>query len=475
MPRAHRAALACWATFLSACAALAQCPPAHLDQLFAPDGVEGDHFGYAVALDGNTAILGAPNDDTPAGSDAGSVYVLMREAGGAWTFQDRLYASDAAAGDLFGHAVAIDGETVLVGARNDDLPGAANAGSVYVFVREDGVWSQQAKLIASDFGYDDTFGECVALDGDTALIGAPFDDPPGREDVGAAYVFVRVGGVWTEQARFPGEAEYESFGGAVALSGDTAIIAPLHLSTDGPPPGKAQVFVRTADTWALQAQLTATGGSHEDHFGTSLAMSGDTLIVGAHLDDLPGAINAGSASVFVRTAGVWTQEALLVADDGAMNDFFGMAVAISGDTVIVGANGDDTPQGTNAGSAYVFTRDGGSWTQRARLAAPDGAAFDVFGSAIALDGDTAFIASYSDDTSAGLHAGSMHVFSMNPLVGDLDRDGIVGLADLSLILGAFGSCAGDAAYLPASDVDASGCVELADLSALLENFGLGCP
>lgn len=460
---------------ISATATYGQCPPQELTHLFASDGAEGDIFGYAVALDGDTAIIGAHNDDTPAGTNAGSVYVYVRDAGGDWTLQARLFASDAAAEDIFGYAVALDDDTLLVGARNDNLPGLVDAGSVYVFVRDSGgVWTQQAQLIASDAAAGDGFGESLALDGDTAVIGAPFDHPPGLEEVGAAYVFVRTGEVWTQQARFPGAAEYEFFGGSVAISGDTAVIAPFRLATAGPPPGKALVFVRSGGAWTLQAQLSASDGHHDDHFGTSLALAGDTLVVGAHLDDTTGGINTGSASVFVRDgAGVWTQEALLVAADGAANDFFGVSVAVSGDTVIVGANGDNTPGGSDAGSAYVFQRAGGVWTQQAQLFAADGAPFDVFGASVALDGDTALIGSYSDDTPADFHVGSVHVYTLKPLVADLDGDGVVGLPDLTLLLGSFGCTAGPGAC--AGDVDADGDVDLNDLTALLSGFGQVCP
>src|SRR5439155_580953 len=158
--------------------------------------------------------------------------------------------------------------------------------------------------------------------------------------------------------------------------------------------------------WTQEAKLTASDGAAGDNFGYSVAMDGDTAVVGSRSDDTPGGQNAGSAYVFVRTGTIWTQQAKLTASDGAAFDLFGQSVAVSGNTDVVGASADDTPAGDDAGSAYVFVRTGTTWTQRVHLLATDGAATDEFGVSVAVSGDTALVGAYRDDTAAGLDAGS---------------------------------------------------------------------
>ena len=204
---------------------------------------------------------------------------------------------------------------------------------------------------------------------------------------------------WTEQAHnFPSDgAGYDHFGLSVAISGDTAIVGSRSA------PGSAYVLTRSGDVWAQQQKLTASDGA-AGNFGISVAISGDTAVVGAFSS------GAGSAYVFTRSGGVWTEQQKLIASDGAANDFFGYSVSISGDTVIVGARGDDTTAGTNAGSAYVFTRSGSVWTQQQKLTASDAATDDRFGISVSISGDTAVVGSYLDDTTVS-NGGSVYVFT----------------------------------------------------------------
>jgi FG-GAP repeat len=258
-------------------------------KLVASDTEVGDLFGFSVAISGETIVVGAHSDDGAAGTGQGSAYIFVR-SGEVWSQQQKLEASDAAALDLFGFSVAISGETVVVGAHSDDGAAAGNQGSAYVFVRSGGVWNQQQKLEASDADAQDGFGFSVAISGETVVVGARGDDGAAAGNQGSAYVFVRSGGVWSQQQK-----------------------------------------------------LEASDAAEGDQFGNSVAINGETVVVGARLD---GFGDQGSAYVFVRSGGVWSQQQKLAVSDGAIFDGFGNSVAISGGTIVVGES--------EGGGAYVF-------------------------------------------------------------------------------------------------------------------------
>jgi len=341
-------------------------------KLLASDGAAYDYFGISVALSNDTALIGAFWDDD-LGMDSGSAYVFTRDVTGTWSQQAKLHASNGAARDWFGYAVALSNDTALIGAvRDEDL--GTSSGSVYVFTRDaTGTWSQQAKLLAGDGDANDWFGNAVALSNDTALIGAVQDDYLGSLS-GSAYVFTR----------------------------------------------------NATGTWSQQVKLLAGDGDANDWFGDAVALNNDTALIGASGDDDLGTYS-GSAYVFTRDAtGTWSQQAKLLASDGVANDWFGDAVALSNDTALIGAHWDNDV----SGSAYVFTRDAtGTWSQQAKLLASDGAASDRFGNAVALSNDTALIGAVQVD-DLGMDSGSAYVFELSSsAVGVLDnRVPVTGLA-----------------------------------------------
>ncbi len=389
--------------------------PNEVAKLTASDGTVEDLFGSSVAVDGNTALIGAQGDDD-AGLGSGSAYVFTRSAG-VWTEQAKLTASDGARGSLFGVSVALDGNTALIGAAFEDNAGP-DSGSAYVFKHSAGVWTEQAKLTASDGAAYDQFGLSVALDGDTALISANWDDDNGVNS-GSAYVFTRSAGVWTEQAKLTASdgARDDHFGDSVAVDGYTALIGAGGDDNNADfNTGSAYVFTRSAGVWTEQAKLTASDGIELDEFGRSVALDGNTALIGALLDDDNG-FNSGSAYVFTRSAGVWTEQAKLIASDGIAFDLFGQSVALDGNMALFGKTRDDDA-GLRAGSAYVFTRSAGVWTEQAKLTASDGARDDAFGDSVAVDGYTALIGAAGVDDN-GANSGSAYVFS---LVSDITID-----------------------------------------------------
>jgi hypothetical protein len=376
------------------------------------DGAADDYFGGSVALDGDTALVGAYRDDVGSNRNQGSVYVFAR-SGSTWTLQAKLTAADGAADDYFGSALALDGDTALVGANQDDVGARSNQGSAYVFTRSGAIWTQQTKLTAADGAVDRYFGTSVALDGDTALVGAYFDNVGTNGAQGSAYVFTRSGATWLQQAKLMAAdgGSADIFGVSVALDGDTALIGASNDDVGAnADQGSAYVFTRSGTAWAEEAKLTAADGGPNDQFGYSVALDGDTALVGASQDMVRGIPFVGSAYVFTRSGTAWTQQAQLAAADGAEGDRFGVSVALDGDTALVGADLDDAGANRNQGSAYVFTRTGANWAQQVKFTAVDGAAEDAFGHSVALDGNTLLVAAHLDDVGVSTDQGSLDVF-----------------------------------------------------------------
>ena len=392
--------------------------PVEVAKLVADDGATNDFFGFSVALSGDTAVIGAFRDsDDVKGVDSGSAYVFAR-SGTNWSQQAKLTATDGAANDTFGGNVALSGDTTVIGALGDDDDvNGVDSGSAYVFTRSGTSWSEQAKLTAADGAAGDEFGYSVALSGDTAVIGAARDDDKGN-DSGSAYVFTRSGTSWSQQAKLTAAdgAAGDVFSISVALSGDTAVIGADLDDEKGDNSGAAYVFTRSGTTWSQQAKLTADDGAAGDLFGIRVALSGVTAVIGAARDDDKGD-NSGAAYVFIRSGTTWSQQAKLTAADGAANDRFGTRVALSGNTAVIGAILDDD-KSDNSGSAYVFTRSGTTWSQQAKLAAADGAADDVFGWSVALSGDTVVIGAPTSIFVLPGGTGSAYVF-------DINRDDII--------------------------------------------------
>lgn len=404
----------------------------------------GDQLGSSVALDGDTLVVGAPNEDTTA-AQSGAVYVFTR-TGGTWTQQALLKASNADIGDHFGSSVAVDGDTLVVGAIAEDSHAiitptdnsATDSGAVYVFTRTHGVWTQQAYLKASHPDPGDAFGSSLSLTGDTLVIGAPNEGSHatgvnGDEadntaaHSGAAYVFTRNGTAWTQQAylKASNSEAFDVFGASLALDGDTLVVGArgeasaatdingLEADNSAGNSGAVYVFTRNGTTWAQQAYVKASNTGMSDFFGVSVALSGDTMAVGARseasnatgingnqLDD--SAPNSGAVYIFVRHGASWTQQAYLKASNAIAWDAFGASLALVGDTLVVGAtqegSGFAVPPGT--GAAYHFTRNGTTWKQEAIVQAHNGDSDDRFSTSITLDGDSLAVGATGEDSNA---------------------------------------------------------------------------
>jgi len=416
------------------------------DHLLVVDAT-GRELPSRMRLDGATLRLEA--DDTEA------VYPVTIDP--TWTQQAYLKASNSGAGDHFGSSVAIAGNTVVVGAWQEDSSATGvngdqasnatpNSGAAYVFVRDGVTWSQQAYLKASNANSHDWFGYSVAVAGDTIVVGAVLEsssatgvngDPTSNASAysGAAYVFVRDGVTWSQQAylKASNTGAGDQFGWSVAVAADTIVVGARledssatgvngdQTSNTSADSGAAYVFVRDGATWSQQAYLKASNTGVNDGFGSSVALAGDTIVVGANGEDSTatgvngtgndGAFDAGAAYVFVRDGVTWSQQAYLKASNTGADDRFGFTVAVAGDTIVVGAYGEDSSAtGVNgdqtsntsadSGAAYVFVRAGVTWSQQAYLKASNTDALDQFGVAVAVAGDTIVVGAYGEDSIA---------------------------------------------------------------------------
>ena len=304
-----------------------------------------------------------------------------------WVEEQKLIASDGATWDTLGRAVSLSGDTALVGAPYDDDLGV-DSGAAYVFVRSGDQWSEQQKLVASDGGYVRTFGSSVALDGDTAVVGAL--GYPGQTGGGSAYVFVRTGGAWVEQQKLvaSGVEPYDGYGCSVAVSGDVALVGAYNGSGNSENSGAVYAFARTGNVWTEEQKLFAQDNLYGGHFGGSVSVSGDTALVGDTGQ------NPDAAYVFVRSGGVWTEQQKLADIYSGPGTGFGRAVSVSGDTAFVGAYQHTVPT-PGAGSAYAYVRSGGVWTEQQKLAPGDGAPGDGFGWSVSVDGDSVLVGVYN--------------------------------------------------------------------------------
>jgi uncharacterized protein (TIGR03437 family) len=426
-----------------------------------------DRFGTSLAISGDTIVVGAPfeasnatgvngdQSNNSAGA-AGAAYVFVRN-GGVWTQQAYLKASNTDVGDQFGTSVAISSDTIVVGAPNESSNAtgvngnqsnnsASAAGAAYVFTRTGNTWSQQAYLKASNTDASDEFGGAVAVSGDSIVVGAESEASSatgvnGNQfnnsviDRGAAYVFTRTGTVWSQQAYLkPSNAGPVFFGYSTAISGNTIIVGAVHeksaatgingnqFDTSAEDAGAAYVFVRNGTVWTQQAYLKASNTDAHDNFGQSVALDVDTIVVGAYSEASSAtgvngdqtdnsAPYSGAGYVFVRNGTTWSQQAYLKASNTDSNDNFGASVSVSGDTIVVGANYESSAStGVNgnqadnslfaAGAAYVFSRSGTIWTQLAYLKASNTDQGDVFGSSVSVSGTTIVVSAPRESSAS---------------------------------------------------------------------------
>lgn len=421
--------------------------------LKAPNVTGSTYFGNSIAVSGDTMVIGSyrensnqigPTNGPGASADqslfaAGAAYVFRKVAGN-WIQEAYLKASNPGISDFFGTSVAISGDTIVVGA-----PSNGGSGSIYVFQRVGTTWSEQAFLKASNWDAGDQFGISVSIDGDVIAIGAYWENSSqntvtngttasadnSMSDAGAAYVFRRTAGVWNQEAylKAPNPGNNDYFGSSISISGATVVVGAYRedsqaATTNGntasadnskTDSGAAYVFRRTAGIWSQEAFLKASNLDSNDQFGKALSISGNTIVIGAALEDSnvsavangPTASqsntlgSSGAAYVFERTGANWAQTAYLKAKNVQSSDQFGTAVAVEGNYIAVGAINESCGQSTvtygplvvwderspQSGAVYMFEKSNGRWGEYSYFKAPNVGNSDLFGSSVSLSGN----------------------------------------------------------------------------------------
>ncbi len=428
-------------------------------KLLASDETRGDYFGISVAIDDNTVLVGAHRANSAKFADSGAVYVFER-TGAVWNQTAKLTAPDAAHFLFFGFSVGLDADTAIVGAIRDKEEGI-DAGAAHVFIRTGFGWIHQAKLIGNNTREDDRFGYAVDVDGDFVIVSSPYNKSRGFQSSGAVYIFQRNGERWVQQRNnvrirmIPIDPEGATgFGASVAIEGEVVVIGATGGIVGEEPVGAAYIFTRNAPPfWNQHTKLTVGDRRAGDQVGFSVAISGGEVITGAPKHSA-GGLASGAAYIFQqREDAAWVETTKLSDGETASEDQFGIAVAISGNIAISGAQQDDDVA-PNAGAAYVFERSSSLWLQRAKLTADDAQPGDLFGSAIALDADTVVIGAIGVD-DAGPDAGAAYVFVragdewiqqaklIGADIGIFDRFGSsVAVHENTVVIGAYGK--GDA-------------------------------
>jgi hypothetical protein len=392
-----------------------------------PSYIEDEaHFGRSVAISGDTIVVGVP-DENRAWSDRGAAYVFERDKGGSnqWGEVKKITASDSGDDDHFGRSVAISGDRIVVGAYMEDGVGGTNRGAAYLYWRDEGGadnWGQVKKLIANDTENYDFFGWSVAISGWIVVVGAKWENGAGTKR-GAAYVFGRnYGGAdnWGQMKKLKASnpEDNDEFGSSVAISGDIIVVGASLEDGYGSDRGAAYVFYRDEGgdrNWGQVKKLIASTPEDGDEFGWSVAISGDTIVGGAPYEDCQGT-DHGAIYVYNRNedgADNWGQVKRRAASDTKDYDNYGKSVSISGDTIVVGTPFAD---GTiiSCGAAYVLERNEGgidNWGQVNKLIASDPGLFDQFGESAAIDVDTVIIGAFEED-GEGSKRGAAYVYEL---------------------------------------------------------------
>jgi len=422
-----------------------------VDKLYSGAAQPGDNFGFDVALDGDVGLVASLESGAPG---VGEVTVIERVAG-AWVRTAKLEPSDGNPGDWFGYSVALEDGVAIVGAPYADT-GVADTGAAYVFELQAGAWVQTAKLVPADVEFDDLLGFRVALSQGTALVTSYYDDDQGEKS-GSVLVYEHLGSAWVQVAKLTASdgEQVDFFGSALSIDGATAVIGAFAdddpVAHDG---GSAYVFERVGGAWTETQKLVPPDLAAGDAFGAAVALSGDRLLISSLRDDGPGA-NAGAVYAFERSAGAWTQVQKFQPEEINAGDEFGLKLSISGDTALIASMFDDS----FTGSVYVYEHQGASWVEVGKMTDDDGAPGDRFGGATALSGDTALVGALQDGGAAA-GSGTAFVFSV---------------AELCAAVVGYGCGVNPLGSLTVSDAPALGATLTLGVDAPLGAFAPGAP
>jgi hypothetical protein len=378
-------------------------------KLTASDASMDDWFGCSVAICEDIAVVGAFYDSDH-GTASGSAYVYQKKDS-VWVEVQKLTASDAAAGDNFGWSVSISDGIIVIGARKNDDNGS-NSGAAYVFTTEHNHWSEKQKLIASDASAGDSFGHSVANWDNKIAIGANLDDHLST-NTGSVYIFDLVDNHWQESSKLiPSDSHLDdNFGCAVSGFGNKVIIGANQNDENGKNAGSAYIFELIDTHWIESAKINASDGATQDSFGFSVDISDSIAVVGSILDDDEGS-GTGSVYLFTLRNGTWKEIEKLNASDPAAFDYFGSAISISENWIAIGAYRNDDV-GNDTGSAYLFKKTGDQWEEHQKILASDAKTSDRFGNAVSISGHYVIIGAKHHGEVIS-ESGSAYLFEITP-------------------------------------------------------------
>jgi len=369
------------------------------------DGMEDDYFGYSVATDGYYTIIGAYGVDTAGFDEQGAAYIFYKD-GNDWVQQATLVADDGYDEDYFGWSVDISGGYAIIGAKLANSATSTNCGAAYIFTKRFGAWTQQARLEGDD-DYNSQFGYSVSIDGDNAVVGEIYYDTPLLSNKGRVYIFTRSISTWSQLQELEASdgTGDDRFGSSVSIDGDYLIVGAKGenivdlISLDA---GAAYIFKYDGSSWIQQDKITASVRKEDAEFGTCVSISGNYVIIGAPLENIGTTVDQGAAYIFERNGTNWYQQEILTDTDGSYNDEFGISVSIDGDFAIVGSHQDDVGSNGRQGSAFIYQKnERNSWNQFAHLFQKSGREEDYFGKSVSISANTAVVGAPERNGASG--------------------------------------------------------------------------
>jgi hypothetical protein len=347
-------------------------------------GAANEEFGRSVSISGNYAIVGVQNGNGGQGSAC-----IFQYNGSNWVLMQKITDATGAFGDGFGGSASISGNYVIVGAPGDDVGANVNQGSASIYQLSGGTWVLMNKITDATGVANNFFGSSVSISGNYAIAGTPLDDIAANTDQGSVSIYQYNGTNWVLMQKITDAtgAANDLFGASVSISGNNAIVGANRddfvANTDQ---GSSSIYQYNGTNWVLMQKITDVIGAAGDQFGISVSISGNYVIVGASQDDVGANIDQGSASIYQLSGGIWVLMQKITDANGAVFDFFGISVSISGNYAIVGAYQDDISANADQGSAIIYQRVGLGWVKLQYVTDPAGNSGDWFGNKTAIDG-----------------------------------------------------------------------------------------
>lgn len=381
-------------------------------KLSTKDKENSDFFGTSIAMEGDSIVIGAREEGRSQKRGNGSIYVFNKKNAN-WSQTQKIILADGKTLDYFGHSVAISKQVIAVGAYKRDNNGTTNNGAVYIFTYDNGTWSKSQELLANDKENHDAFGYSLAMQNDILVVGARGNNNNGMEDSGAVYVFTKDGDSWKQSQKLlaKDKKEYSYFGNSVAIDDEVIVVGADYESSDGVNrSGAVYVFTKNGNSWNQSQKLSASDKKEKDYFGFSVSIYNEIIVIGAKSGDSGNKNGNGVAYIFSRNSDSWSETQKLMANDMENADRFGAAVAIYGNTIIVGADHKSDEGKASLGATYIFKKNGNDWQQTQKLLSTDRPSNAYFGFPILIDKEMMVVGARGDDENGKTLSGAIYVY-----------------------------------------------------------------